>query len=290
MRCEPARSLAKNQCFAAEDAIVSKHARFQCSNDASSFNCSHGRTGQKKQRKRLLYASCWYQVEFSLWPPNERFEVIGLMGAYKDGISAERLYKMTGVAWSVAYRILRNVLQYRGNVTVGTSLMGLSRWIMPLFVVASRVRNVAGEGKNIVIFAVEHRENRMGFMAARLDERTHYEQIREFARQISPNSEIRTNVYLVLRFLCASHRHEAKTTLPEKLGEWLSKVHIIINFKIFLTDPTLVYCIDIFRNILINLISVSIAECCTLRCRNDFHRPLLTMCRFEHTLFILRYR
>ena len=88
------------------------------------------------------------------------------------------------------------------------------------------------EGKKPAIFAVEQRENGMGFIAARLVERVNSEQVQDFAQRISPHSEVRTNA---LQVLGESHRHEVKATPPEKVTEWLPKVHIVIsNFKSFL--------------------------------------------------------
>ena len=72
-------------------------------------------------------------------------------------------------------------------------------------------------------------------MAARLVERVNSKQVREFAKRISPHSEIRTDELKALRVLGESHQHEPKVTPPEKVDEWLPKGHIVIsNFKSFL--------------------------------------------------------
>ena len=96
-------------------------------------------------------------------------------------------------------------------------------------------RGRGAEGKKPVIFAVEWRENGMGFMAARVVERVNSEQVREFAKRISQNSEIRTDAFSALRVLGETHCHQAKVTPPEQVEKWLPKVHIVIsNFKSFL--------------------------------------------------------
>ena len=138
---------------------MSEYARSQCSNDASDFKCNHGRIGQKKQRKQLLYASWWCQMVLCLWPQNERFAAIYLVVADKVGISAEQLSKMIGVALSVAYRMLRNLHQSRWHSTACNDLTRFSSWTIPLLVVTSQARKCAG--KKLVIFAVEHPKNRM---------------------------------------------------------------------------------------------------------------------------------
>ena len=56
-------------------------------------------------------------------------------------------------------------------------------------------------------------------MAAGLLEQMNSEQIREFAKRISPHSQIRTDAFKALRVLGKLHRHVAKPTPPEKVDE-----------------------------------------------------------------------
>ena len=136
-------------------------------------------------------------------------------------------------------------------------------------------RGRGSEGKKPVIFAVEQQEKGMGFMAARLVKQVNSEQVREFAKRISPHSEIRTDVFKALRVLGESHRHKAS------LDEWLPKVHIVIsNFKSFFTG----YRINTFRNTLTNLCFASIANSGNLSCRTDRCKSPSIMCQFEYSL------
>lgn len=77
-------------------------------------------------------------------------------------------------------------------------------------------RGRGSEGKKPVIFTVGQREKGMGFMVARLVERVNSEQVREFAKRISPYSEIRMDAFKALRVLSESHWHETKTISVEK--------------------------------------------------------------------------
>ena len=56
-------------------------------------------------------------------------------------------------------------------------------------------------------------------MAAGLLEQMNSEQIREFAKRISPHSEIHTDAFKALRVLGKLYRHVAKPTPPEKVDE-----------------------------------------------------------------------
>ena len=143
---------------------------------------------------------------------------------------------MISVAWPTAYRMLRKLRQSMGDKDRGYWLEGLVE-VDDAFVGGrkSGKRGRSAEGKKPVIFAVEQQEKGMGFIAARLVERVNFEQVPEFAKRISPDAEVRTDAFLALRVLGESHRHEAKVTPPEKVDEWLPKVHIVIsNFKSFL--------------------------------------------------------
>ena len=59
-------------------------------------------------------------------------------------------------------------------------------------------------------------------------------QIRDFARRISPDLEVRTDAFLALLVLGEWHRHDDKTISLEKVDDWLPKVHVISNIKSFL--------------------------------------------------------
>ena len=139
-------------------------------------------------------------------------------------------------SWPTAYRMLRNLRQSMGDRDRGYWFEGLVE-MDDAFVGGRKPgkRGRGAEGKKPVIFAVELREEGMGFMAARVVKRMNSDQVRDFARRISPNSEIRTDALHALRVLNETHCHQAKVTPPEKVNEWLPKVHIVIsNFKRFL--------------------------------------------------------
>ena len=156
------------------------------------------------------------------------FEAICPKGADMGGISAEQLYKMVGVAWPTAYRILRKLRQSMGD---------REYWLNGLVELDDAfVEGRSAAGKKPVIFAVAQRKNGMDFKVARLAEWVNSKRVREFARRISPDSEDRKDAFLAQLVMSEKHLHEAKVTTPVKKDEWLLKVHIVISdFKSFLS-------------------------------------------------------
>ena len=232
------------QKYSTQEAYLEELSRRRWKDGSICPKCGHEKSCQLKYRHLYECAKCSRQVtptagtvfEHTRLPLPKWFAAIYLMGADKGGISAQRLSKMVGVSWPTTYRMLRILRQCMVDQDRGYWLEGLVR-VDDAFVgrrkPGKRGRGI--EGKKPVNFVVGQRENGMGFMAARLVERVNSERVREFSKRISPHSKIRTNALNAFRVLGESHQHEAKVTPPEKVDEWLPKVHIVIsNFKSFL--------------------------------------------------------
>ena len=249
------------------------------------------------------YTLCGRQVspmtgtvfEHTRLPLPKWLAAIYLMGADKGRISAQRIFKMIGVSWSTAYRITRILRQcmwdrdrdywFEGLVEVNDAFVGGRK-------LGKRGRGT--EGKKSVIFAVEQRDNGMGFMAACLVERVNSEQVRKIAMRISPHSDVPTGAFKALRIQGDSYRHESKATSLKKANKRLPKVLLSSAIsRDFWREPSPRYHIDTFRSILPNLCFVSIADSGNLSCQLYCRKPSLVMYRFRlpsiQFRFISRY-
>ena len=244
MQQNPTNFFEWTQKYSTQDACLEELNRRRWKNGFICPKCSHDKSYQLKYRHLHECAKCGHQVsptagtvfEHTRLPLPKWFAAIYLMVADKGGISAQRLSKMIGVSWPTAYRMLKNLRQAMGDRDRSYWLEGLVE-MDDAFVGGRKPgkRGRGAEGKKPVIFAVEWREDGMGFMAARVVDRVNSEQVREFAKRISQNSEIRTDAFRSLRVLGETHCHQAKVTPPEQVEKWLPKVHIVIsNFKSFL--------------------------------------------------------
>ena len=127
------------------------------------------------------------------------------------------------------------------------------------------------------------------FMAGKLVEQVKSKQIREFEGCISSNSQVRTDVFNILRVLGELHRQKCKSTSLEKMVEWPSNVHAgISKFKSFLAETFHGYPINTSKNILTILCCTSIVDSGNFICKIDYRKPRLLMCRFEFLLFQFR--
>ena len=89
------------------------------------------------------------------------------------------------------------------------------------------------EGKRPVLFAVERRGERAGFLAARAVDGVTHEQVGAFSRRMGDGLTVRSDAYSGLSVLARDH--EPRPTPPEKADEWLPLAHLVIsNFKRFL--------------------------------------------------------
>ena len=244
MQQTPTNFFDWTQKYSTQEACLEELSRRRWKDGFICPKCGHDKSYQLKHRHLHECTNCGRQVsptagtvfEHTRLPLPKWFAAIYLMATDKGGISAQRLSKTIGVSWPTAYRMLRILRQSMGARDRSYWLEGLVE-VDDAFVGGRRPgkRGRGSEGKKPVIFAVEQQKKGMGFMAARLVEQVNSEQVREFAKRISPNSEIRTDAFKALRVLGESHHHEAKPTPPEKVDEWLPKVHIVIsNFKSFL--------------------------------------------------------
>ena len=246
MQQNPTNYSEWKQTYSTQEACLNELSRRRWKDGFICPKCGHDKSYQLKYRHLRECAGCGRQVsptagtvfEHTRLPLPKWFAAIYLMGADQGGISAQRLSKMICVSWPTAYRMLRILRQCMGDRERSFWLEGLVE--MDDAFVGGRMPDKRGHGnmgKKPVMFAVEQRENDMGLMAARQVERVNSEQVREFAKRILPRSEIRTDDFKALRVLGESHRHEPKSTSPENVNEWLSKVHTVINkFKNFLAS------------------------------------------------------
>ena len=132
MRREPARSLAKNQCFAGKMVIASEHTRTQCSNDTSDIKCIPDQASKKMQRKLIQGVNCWCPVVFSLWPLNERLAAVFQATLDKGGILMQHQLKRGALTVRIAILMLDHYQQtidkcdeyhrVRGNLEMDDSL------------------------------------------------------------------------------------------------------------------------------------------------------------------------
>ena len=244
MQQNPTNFFEWTRKYSTQEACLEELNRRRWKNGFICPKCSHDKSYQLKHHhlhecakySRQVSPTAGIVFEHTRLPLPKWFAAIYLMGADKGGISAQRLCKMIGVAWPTAYRMLRKLRQSMVDRDRGYWLEGLLE-VDDAFDGGrnSGKRDRGAEGKKPVFFAVKLRENHMGFMVARLLDRVNSEQVQEFAKRISPDAEVRTDAFLALRVLGESQLHEAKVTSPEKVNEWLPKVHIVIsNFKSFL--------------------------------------------------------
>lgn len=244
MQQNPSNFLEWTQKFSTQEACLEELNRRRWKNGFVCPKCGHDKSYQLKYRHLNECASCGHQVsptagtifEHTRVSLTKWFAAIYLMGADKGGISAQRLSKMIGVQWNTAYRMLKKLRQAMGDRDRVYWLEGIVE-CDDAFIGGrkSGKRGRGAEGKKPVIFAVEKRDKGMGFMTARVVDRVNSEQVRRFAQRITPNSVIHTDAFTALRVLDESHCHEPRATPPDKVDEWLPKVHIVIsNFKSFL--------------------------------------------------------
>lgn len=206
--------------------------------------CGHQRAYQLKYRHLRQCASCRHQVsptagtlfESSKVPLNKWFAAIYLVSADKGGISAQRLSKMIGVQWRTAHGMLRKLRQAMGERDQAYYLNGLVE-LDDAYIGGRRPgkRGRGAQGKTPVFFAVERRNNGMGYMAAQTARCVTANSVRHMATRLSPHAVIRTDAFPALGALGDSHCHESQKTPPDQVDQWLPSVHIVIgNFKKFI--------------------------------------------------------
>lgn len=181
MRREPARSLAKNQCFAGEMVIAAEHTRTQCSNDTSDIKCFHGQASKKMQRKLLQGMSCWCPVVFSLWPLNERLAAVFQATRNKGGILMQHQLKRGALTVRIAILMLDYYQQtidkcdeyhkVRGNFEMDDSL--------PVGSILG-LQGLGTKDKRTLVVATKQYGEHSGFMVAQPSNRLDVKQLEQF--------------------------------------------------------------------------------------------------------------
>ena len=178
------------QKYSTQEACLEELSRCLWKDGLIFSKCSHNKSYQLSNRQLHECAKCGRQVsptagtvlEHTLFPLPKWFAAICLMGAVKVGIPAQRLSKMIGVSWPTDYRMFGILRQCMGDRNGGYSIEGLAEVYDVL--VGGRKPGKSGrrtEGKKSKTFAVQHRENCMGYyMAALFVERVNSEKVREF--------------------------------------------------------------------------------------------------------------
>jgi len=169
-------------------------------------------------------------------PLTKWFQAIYLMSADKGGISALRLSKMIGVSWRSAQRMLRKLRTAMGDRDGQYCLSGLIE-VDDAYLGGKRAgkRGRGAAGKTPVMVGVERRADQSGFGTVQVVEKIDHAAVKQFAERIEPGATVRSDAYPALNILGRHCEHEARVTPPEKAGQWLPKVHMVIgNLKRFL--------------------------------------------------------
>ena len=193
------------------------------------YQCSECRHQVSVKADTLFHAT---KIPLVKW-----FWAIYLMASDKGGISSLRLSKHIGVSWISARSMLKKI---RTAMAHRDSIYRLDKLIEfdDTYVGGKRAgkRGRGAEGKTPVLVAVETREKGAGFVAMKAVATISKETVKSFlAFHLKPGQNVRTDALPALNAVAQDHVHEKKVTPPEKAGEWLPLVHIMIgNMKTFL--------------------------------------------------------
>ena len=240
MQQSPTSFLEWTRKFATDEACLDELARRKWLGGFICPRCGHERAHVLERRRLRQCAACRHQssatagtvFEHTKLPLAKWFAAIHLIAADKGGVSALRLSKMIGVSWPTAQSMLRKLRRAMGDRERAYWLTGLVEADDAL-VGGKRGRGAAG--KRPVLFAVERRGGRAGFLAAQVVDGVTHERVGEFSRRLGDGLTVRSDAYSGLTALARDHAHEPRPTPPEKADEWLPLVHLVIsNFKRFL--------------------------------------------------------
>ena len=243
----PASFLDWTSQFATEDACLEELARRKWPGGFICPRCRHERAHVLERRCMRQCAACRHQssptagtvFEHTKVPLPKWFAAIHLVGADKGGMSALRLSKMVGVSWPTAQSMLRKLRHAMGDRDRAHWHSGLVE-ADDAFVAGRRAgKRVRGaEGKRPVLFAVERRGERSGFMAAQAVEGLSHAEVGPFSERLGVGLKVRSDAFKSLTVLARDHEHDPKATPPDKVDEWLPLVHLAISsFKRFLLGP-----------------------------------------------------
>ena len=244
MQQPPTSFLEWTRKFATEESCLTELARRKWPDGFICPRCGHDRAHVLQRRRLHQCAACRHQssatagtvFEHTKLPLAKWFAAIYLAAADKGGVSALRLSKMIGVSWPTAQSMLRKLRRAMGDRDRSCWLTGLVEADDAL--VGGRragKRGRGAEGKQPVLFAVERRGERAGFLAAQVVEGVSHEQVGAFSRRLGDGLRVRSDAFRGLTAMARDHTHEPRPTPPDKADEWLPLVHLVIsNFKRFL--------------------------------------------------------
>ena len=208
------------ECASKDFSYITTRKVFQCT------HCHH--------QTSVTSGTIFHSTNLSLvkW-----FWAIYLCASDKGGISSLRLSKHIDVTWRTAHRMLRKireVMVHRDSIYRLSGLIETDDAYIGGKKAGKRGRGAAG--KKPILIAVEKLDAHAGFMAAETVETISKETVRGFCgRHLKPGQEVRTDAFAALNAIGEDHVHDKKVTPPEKAGEWLPLVHIVIgNLKQFL--------------------------------------------------------
>ena len=244
MQQSPSSFLEWTAKFATEEACLAELARRKWPDGFICPRCGHDRAHVLQRRRTRQCLACRHQssptagtvFEHTKLPLAKWFAAIYLAVADKGGVSALRLSKMVGVSWPTAQSMLRKLRRAMGDRDRAYWLTGLVEADDAL-VGGKRPgkRGRGAGGKQPVLFAVERRGERAGFLAAQVVGGVTHEQVAAFSQRLGEGLTIRSDAFSGLTVLARDHAHEPRPTPPEKADEWLPLVHLVIsNFKRFL--------------------------------------------------------
>ena len=244
MQQPPTSFLEWTRKFATEESCLAELERRRWPGGFICPRCGHDRAHVLQRRRLHQCAACRHQssatagtvFEHTKLPLAKWFAAIYLAAADKGGVSALRLSKMIGVSWPTAQSMLRKLRRAMGDRDRSYWLTGLVEADDAL--VGGRragKRGRGAEGKQPVLFAVERKGERAGFLAAQVVEGVNHEQVGAFSRRLGDGLRVRSDAFRGLTAMARDHAHEPRPTPPDRADEWLPLVHLVIsNFKRFL--------------------------------------------------------
>ena len=137
----------------------------------------------------------------------------------------------------------------QSSATAGTvfehTKLPLAKWFAAMYLAAADDALVGGrragkrgrgaEGKQPVLFAVERKGERAGFLAAQVVDGVNHQQVGAFSRRLGDGLRVRSDAFRGLTAMARDHAHEPRPTPPDRADEWLPLAHLAIsNFKRFL--------------------------------------------------------
>jgi ribosomal protein L37AE/L43A len=196
-------------------------------------------------RKLFQCSCCRHQVSITAGtlfhstnlPLVKWFWGIYLCAADKGGISALRLKKHIGVSWPTANKMLRKI---RIAMADRDSMYQLQKMIEfdDAFIGGKKAgkRGRGADGKQPILVAVENKNNKAGFMAAKVVDSVSYESVGDFLQNhLKHGQAVRTDAYPSMNAAKAHHEHKRKVLPGKEASEWLPLVHIVIgNLKTFI--------------------------------------------------------